>query len=90
MNLLDTRTVLFSSIITSAICATVVASLWRQNRQRWPELKYWLADSVLQFLAILLIALRGVLPDVVSVLFGVPLSLTGALLLFIGLERYLG
>ena len=90
MNILDTRTVLFSSVITSAICALVMASLWRQNRRRSPELGYWLADFVLQFLSMLLIALRGVLPDVVSVLFGVPFILTGALLLFIGLERYVG
>ena len=90
MNLLDTRTVLFSSVITSAICALVMASLWRQNRRRSPELGFWLADFSLQFLSILLIALRGVLPDVVSVLFGVPFILTGALLLLIGLERYLG
>jgi PAS domain S-box-containing protein len=91
MNLLDTRTVLFSSIITSAICALVMASLWRQNRRRSPEFSYWLANFVLQFLAILLIALHGVvIPDVMSVLFGAPLILTGELLLFIGLERYLG
>lgn len=90
VNVLDTRTVLFSSVITSAICALVMASLWQQNRRRSPELGYWLADFVLQFLAILLVTLRGVLPDVVSVMFGVPFSLTGALLLFIGLERYLG
>ncbi|MBI5565653.1 MAG: PAS domain S-box protein [Chloroflexi bacterium] len=88
--MLDIRTVLVSSVITSAICAMVVASLWRQNRRRSPELGYWLADFVLQFLSILLIALRGVLPDVVSVLFGVPFSLIGALLMFIGLEHYVG
>jgi PAS domain S-box-containing protein len=51
---------------------------------------YWLADFILQFLAILLIALRGILPDWVSTLFGVPMILVGALLLYMGLERYVG
>jgi PAS domain S-box-containing protein len=90
MNVLDLRTVLFSYVITSGICTIVIGSLWYQNRKRSPELGYWLADFVMQFLAILLIALRGVAPDAVSILLGVPLILGGSLLLFIGLERYVG
>jgi PAS domain S-box-containing protein len=90
MNLLDIRTVLFSSIIISAICAIVMNSLWLQNRRRSPELVYWQADFILQFVAILFIALRGILPDVVSMLLGVPLILLGALLMLLGLERYTG
>jgi len=90
MNFLDVRTVLFSSIITGALCAAVMNSLWQQNRRRSPELAYWLADFILQFAGILLIALRGILPEVVSVLFGVPCSLLGALLMLLGLERYTG
>jgi len=90
MNPLDIRTILFSYVISSAICAAVITSLWLQNRRRWPELGFWLADFGLQFLAIGLIALRGILPDFVSVLLGTPLVLGGTWLLYIGLERYLG
>jgi PAS domain S-box-containing protein len=89
-NFFDIRTVLFSSIITSAICAIVMNSLWWQNRRRSPELGFWQADFILQFAAILLIALRGILPDVISVLLGVPFILLGALLMLLGLERYTG
>jgi len=90
MNLLDMRTVLLSYIISSAICALVIGSLWAQNRRRSPELGFWLAGFVIQFLAVLLIALSRVLPGVVSILYGTPLILLGTLLLYVGLERYWG
>jgi PAS domain S-box-containing protein len=90
MNILDVRTVLFSYGISNAICAAVIATLWRQNRRRSPELGFWLADFCLQFVAVVLIALGGILPDFISILFGTPLVIGGTLLLFIGLERYTG
>ncbi len=55
-----------------------------------PALGFWLADYTLQLVGVLLIVLRGTLPDAISILLGVPLLLGGTLLLFIGLERYLG
>ena len=90
MNFLDIRTVLFSYVITNAICAVVMGLLWRTNHKRSPELGFWLADFILQFVAVLLIALRGLLPDFISVLLGTPLVILGTLLLYIGLERYTG
>jgi PAS domain S-box-containing protein len=90
MNFLDTRTVLFSYIVSDAICAAVIASLWLQNRRRSAGLGFWLADFFLQFTAVLLIALHGLAPDFVSILLGSPLAIGGALLLYIGLERYTG
>jgi PAS domain S-box-containing protein len=70
--------------------ALVMASLWRQNRRRLPELGYWLGDFILQFLSFLAVALRGILPDYISLLLGVPLSLSGTFLLYIGLARFVG
>ena len=88
---IDIQTVLFSYLIINAICTAVVISLWLQNHRRSPELSFWLADYLMQFAAVLLLALlRGTLPDIVSNLLGTPLTLTGTLLLYIGLERYLG
>lgn len=88
MNFLDIRTILFSYAISNAISVVVMFSLWRQNRTRSPELILWLADFVLLFLALLTLFLRGILPDAVSIMLGYPLTLTGTLLLYIGLERY--
>ncbi len=56
---LDIRTVLVSYVISNAICLAVAASIWGRIRKHTPGLSFWLADYVLQFLAVLLIALRG-------------------------------
>jgi hypothetical protein len=90
MNLIDMRTVLFSYVISSAICAAVMASLWVQNRRRSPELVFWMADFIMQFAALLLIVLRGSLPDILSMVLSNALIIGGTLLLFIGLKRYTG
>ncbi len=90
MNILDIRTVLFSYVVTNLVCLAVMVTLWSQHRRRFAGLGFWLADFVLQFVAVLLILLRGTLPDFFSILFGVPMTLVGTLFLFIGLERYTG
>jgi PAS domain S-box-containing protein len=84
------RTVLAGYVLSSAICALVMASLWRQNRRRTPETGFWLADFVMQFIGLLLVALRGVAPDFLSMVVSNAAVVGGTLLLFIGLERYLG
>ena len=63
MNLLDMRTILSSSEISSLVSAAVMLSLWSQNRRRSPELGFWLADFFMQFVGVLLIVLRGNLPN---------------------------
>lgn len=90
MNGLDLRTVLISYAVSNGLCLLVVRRLWLQYRQRWPELKFWLADYGLQFAAVSVIVLRNVIPDWVSIMLGGPLILGGAILLYIGLERYVG
>jgi diguanylate cyclase (GGDEF)-like protein/PAS domain S-box-containing protein len=85
------RTVMFSYVISSVICATVMALLWQQNRRRSPELGFWLADFIMQFTGLLLVGvLRGILPDFFSMVLSNTLIIGGSLLLFIGLERYTG
>ena len=86
--MLDTRTILLSLIIINIVCTVVVAVLWFQNRKRYAGIGYWLANFVLQFVALLLFGLRGSLPDLVSVVLGNLLVISGLLLLYIGLERF--
>lgn len=90
MNLLDLRTVVISSVFIHALCAWMIFHLWRRHRGRSPELAFWLIGHGLQCAAALLIALRGTIPDSLSIPFGAPLILGGTLLLLIGLQRYLG
>ncbi len=90
MNLLDIRTVLFSYVISNVVCAFVMFILWRNNHKRSPEISYWLADFILQFLAIFLILLRSSIPSFFSIILANAFVIGGTILLFIGLERYLG
>jgi diguanylate cyclase (GGDEF)-like protein/PAS domain S-box-containing protein len=90
LNILDMRTILFSYIISNAICMTAMAYLWLQNRRQIAGLGYWLADFILQFTAVLLVGLRGIVPDLISMVVGNGLVILGTILLFMGLERYTG
>jgi diguanylate cyclase (GGDEF)-like protein/PAS domain S-box-containing protein len=84
------RTILFSYIISNAICMTAMAYLWFQNRKQILGLGHWLADFILQFSAVLLVGLRGIVPDFLSMVVANSLVILGTILLYMGLERYTG
>jgi PAS domain-containing protein len=90
MSLPDMRTVVLGYAISNAICAIVIAFLWLQNRSRFAGLGFWVTDFVMQFAGISLIAMRGAIPDFLSIVVGNTLLIGGTLLLFIGLERFTG
>jgi diguanylate cyclase (GGDEF)-like protein/PAS domain S-box-containing protein len=77
-------------VISNAICVAVMISLWFQNRRRSPEVGYWLAGFIMQFLGILLIAMRGIAPDFISIVAGNVLLIAGTYIPYLGLERYYG
>jgi PAS domain S-box-containing protein len=90
MNLLDMRTVIVSYTISNFICMVVMAMLWFQNRRQFAGLGFWLADFVMQWGAMLLVALRGQTPDLLSMTGSNALAIGGTILLYMGLERFTG
>lgn len=88
MNYLDMRTVILSYAISNLICMIVMASLWHQNRKRFAGMELWLADFILQFVALVLISMRGVVPDLLSMTGSNSIVIGGTLLLLMGLERF--
>jgi diguanylate cyclase (GGDEF)-like protein/PAS domain S-box-containing protein len=90
MHLLDVRTVMISWVLSNAINAGVIFLLWRQNRLRFAGLDFWLADYLMQLAAVLLITLRGIVPDFASVILSNALIMGGTILLYMGLERFVG
>jgi len=88
MGALDMRTVLTSHLLVSVVCAVVIASLWRDNRSRSSGIGYWLADYILQVTGILLVVMRGVIPDFISIVVGNLMVYGGTVLLLVGLEKY--
>jgi len=90
MNFLDMRTVFIGYVLSSALGAVVMTSLWLQNRKRYPAIASWLADYVMQFAGLLLIFMRGVVPDFFSIVLANVLILGGTIVLLRGLQRFVG
>lgn len=91
MNLIDMRTLVINQLLTYAICMIVAGLLWRQNRHRFSGSGYWLACFAMQAGSMLLIVLRGTISDWLSIMIGgnaLPLGAT--ILMYIGLEQFVG
>lgn len=89
MNVIYLRTFFVSYVLFIALCVIVIASLWWPNRKRSPEIFLWLVNYVLLFIALLLITLRGLIPDLFSIVLANFFIIGGAVILYIGLGRYL-
>ncbi len=76
---LEMRTVLLNYAISNAICLGIVFSLWRKHRHCSPAFDFWLGSFTLQFFSMLMFSLRGVVPEPIAILLGVPTSLIGVL-----------
>ncbi len=90
MNFLDMRTIIFSYMVSNAVCLAVMVTLWRQNRRRIDGLGYWLVDFVMQFSAIVLVGLRGIIPNFFSMVVSNSLVVGGTFVLLAGLGKYVG
>jgi diguanylate cyclase (GGDEF)-like protein/PAS domain S-box-containing protein len=89
MPALDVKTVMIGYVISNAVCAGVMYRLWRQNHSRFPGIGLWLVDFLMQFSALILILLRDAMP-VAAVLLGNGILIGGTILLFAGLEQFVG
>ena len=90
MNLLDMRTIVFSTILTDMICVWFATLLWHQNRRRFAGTAFWVIDFAFQAVALILIVLRGAIPDWISMVLASTLVIAGAILGLFGLERFVG
>lgn len=87
--MLDIKTVMIGYALSNGVCVFVVIMLWIQNRKRFAGLNYILASYALQFFGVVLLALRGSIPDFLSILLANGMLLLGALFLYEGIERLL-
>lgn len=87
---MDLITVLISYLITNAICAGVIWALYSQNRKHFNGLEFWLTAYLMQFVGLILVYMRAYLPELISVVAGNGIFIGGTILLYVGLERFLG
>jgi len=88
MDVIYLRTFFVSYVLFISLCVIVIAPLWWQNRKRFPEIALWLIDFIFQFIGLLLITLREIIPDLFSIVIANILIIGGTIILYIGLCRY--
>ena len=87
---LDIRSILFIGIFLSVLSLIVVNILWNQNRKIFAGITYWLGYYILQLLAVGLIYLRGVIPDLFSLVLPNSLYLLASYLFLVGTQLFVG
>lgn len=90
MNVIDVRTLILNQVLSYALCTGVIVLLWRQNRGHFSGLGCWILYYAMQTFGFALVALRGHVPDWLSIVFGNIFLISGVLFLYIGLERFVG
>ncbi len=82
------RTIIISYMITASICLAVILALWLQNRRRLAGLSMFAVSYIFQFGGLLLMALRDLVPDFLSILLGNAALMLGNILLIIALHLF--
>jgi PAS domain S-box-containing protein len=88
MILLDIKTLMIVYALLNMISAGAVASVWLQNRRRFQGMSFWFIDMIFQAAGSILIILRGLVPDLVSMTLSNTMVIAGAILILIGLQRF--
>lgn len=90
INVLDLRTLLVGNVACLLVCVIVMAVAWRHSRSRFPAIAYWLRGLGMQFAGMSLIVLRGVIPDLFSIVAAGALIIGGINQFYAGLQHFLG
>ena len=77
-------------LMLNVIGAGAMLIIWRQNRLRFAGIELWFVAMFLQVGSSIFIALRGVVPDYVSIVVSNTLLISGVLALLLGLELFAG
>lgn len=85
---LEIRTLVFANTIVWVFSTALLVIVWR-TRKTYPGFGVWTLESVAVTLGFLLLALRGAVPDVASVMGGNGMLGTGAILGLVGVGRFL-
>ena len=86
----DIKTVMLLYAITNVICAVFMAITWHINHNRFKGILFWLITMALQAIGSILIVLRGNVPDFISLIASNTMIIAGTLIIFIGLEHFVG
>jgi PAS domain S-box-containing protein len=86
----DMRTVVALCVVSYLLCTLFVLQLWRQNHKRFAGLGLWAVGLATQTASLVLVVLRGSIPDWLSIVVANVAVLGSTLLIYRGLERFIG
>ncbi len=86
--MLDLKTIYAMMIFLYLISSATMFVFWRAHRSRYAGIEFWSLGLATQTLGYTLVALRGVLPDTISIVLANPIGFLGVLILMRGLERF--
>ena len=87
---LDIRTAVLSYVLITIISTFVIIILLKQYKDRYKGVRYMLYCFGFQTVTLILILLRGTIPDWLSFDLANIISVTGILFFFVGIETYMG
>jgi len=90
MTLLDIKTVIIIFTAVDILCSIMIFTIWKNNHKRLDGTFLWFADFLFQTIAMILIFLRGYVPDFTSIVLSNTLVISGAILFNIGIGKFTG
>ncbi len=85
----DIRTLVLISFVVGIISVITMTIIWMQYRRRFAGISFWLTCMFLHTSGIGLILMRGIIPDLISIVVSNSLIIAGSVFLLIGLELFL-
>lgn len=89
MPIFEMQTIMFSYLVSNILVTIVMANVWLQNRKRFKGTSHWLIYYILQTVGILLIMLKGIVPEMVTSVVANTTIVCGLLFFLIGLQRFI-
>jgi hypothetical protein len=86
---LDARTLIESAVLVALLSTLITGLVWRTRRTS-PGFGYWTLGNVAVMLCLMLLSLRGIAPDWISIVAANSLSLTASVLFLQGIRRFRG
>lgn len=90
MIVLDVRTIVFSASVINIVCTLIIVALWNQSRKRYDGTGFLILDFSFQTAGLIMVFLRGSIPDWMSIVLSNTIVIAGVILGYIGLERFFG
>lgn len=88
--ILDLRTIFLVSAVIYLICTLLVYQLWRQYRNRFPGIGYLTLNYSIQVAGLFLLVVRGLVPDLISVVLANSLMVVGLAVGYYGIMLFCG